>query len=458
MRKLINILLLLALLAVTAFGCAPRSIVVDQGGTDLNVDRYMLDSGLTVLHVKRDNLPVVRATLLIRSGASREPAKLSGLASLTASLLTEGTKSRNSTEISQEVEFIGASLGASAGADFSTVSLSVLRKDMDKVFELMSDVLLRPTFPRKEIKRKKAQVKGALRQRREDPGYLASVEFNGLVYGEHPYGRKVSGTEKSIDSIGRGDIRDFYRNYYVPNNAILSVVGMISPEELGGLIEKYLSDWAPAEIPSPKLTAPRSAKPGLRTIDRDLTQATILMGHLGVPRLHPDYYSLQVMNYILGGGGFSSRMMDRLRDQLGLTYGVYSSFSSNREAGSFFVNIKTKNNSAAQAMDEIRKLIEGMRAEGVTADELSAAKAYLTGSFPRRIDTMGEIASFLANVEYYGLGLDYPAKYAERINAVTLEDVKRVAREHIKEDGLIIVIVASQKKAGLEVEDKDSGE
>jgi zinc protease len=355
------------------------------------------------------------------------------------------------------VEFIGASLGASAGNDISTISLSVLRKDRDKGFELMSDVLLRPVFPRKEIKRKKEQVKGALKQRREDPGYLAGVKFAELVYGSHPYGRQISGTEESIDRIGRGDIRDFYRNHYVPNNAILSVVGMLSTEELRGLIDKYLSGWKSGEVPAPEFSKPMSAEPGLSTIDRELTQATILMGHLGVPRLHPDYYALQVMNYILGGGGFSSRMMDRLRDQLGLTYGVYSTFSSAREAGSFLVNIKTKNSSATRAMEEIKALIRSMREEGATADELSNAKAYLTGSFPRRIDTMGEIASFLASVEYYGLGLDYPAKYAERINSITLEDVKRVAREHIREEDLITVVVARQSEAGIDTPDKDNG-
>jgi zinc protease len=447
----------LATLLLLALGVPAHREAEAAAAKDLDVHRFVLENGLTVLHVERDNLPVVRASLLVRAGATSEPGELSGLASLTASLLTEGTKARSSTEISQEVEFIGASLGASAGADFTTISLSVLRKDMEKGFELMSDVLLRPVFPRKEIKRRKAQVMGALKKRLEDPGYLAREKFNKLVYGGHPYARQVSGTEESIGRIGRGDIREFYTSRYRPNNAVLSVVGMVDPEELKGLIDKYLSGWPPAEVPRPGISAPESAGPGLRTIDRELTQATILMGHLGVPRLHPDYYALQVMNYILGGGGFSSRMMDRLRDQLGLTYGVHSIFSYGREAGSFMVNIKTKNISASKAIEEIRAIVSAMRKEGATAEELAAAKAYLTGSFPRRIDTMGEIASFLAVVEYYGLGLDYPRMYAERINAVTLKDVGRVAREHIREDDFITVVVARQSEAGLEAAAESNG-
>jgi len=441
MRKLLLISLMSLVLAAPCLQDA-------RAAQKLDVKRFVLDNGLTVLHVERDNLPVVRATLLIKSGASIEPAELSGLASLTASLLVEGTESRSSTEISEEVEFIGASLGASAGEDFSTISLSVLRKDMEKGFTLMSDVLLNPVFARKEIKRRKDQVKGALRQRREDPGYLASLKFYEQVYGQHPYGRQSTGTAESIERIGRGDIRDYYAANYLPNNSVLSVVGMVSPEELKGLLDKYFSAWSPAEAPAKELAGPEGKGPGFYTIDRDLTQATILMGHLGVRRSHPDYYALQVMNYILGGGGFSSRMMDRLRDQMGLTYGVYSRFSSHKEAGTFYVSLQTKNSSAATAIEEIKALIRAMRDKGATPEELSAAKAYLTGSFPRRIDTMSEIASFLALVEYFGLGLDYPERYAERINSVTLDDVMRVARKHMREADLITIVVSKLSETG----------
>lgn len=451
--------------ALFALMLLPASVMAEPEGLEhggLNADRRVLKSGLTVLHVERDNLPIVRVSLLIRSGAMHEPPELAGLASLTASLLSEGTRSRSAREISSEVEYMGASLGASATDDYTSLSLSVLKKDLNKGFELLTDILLEPTFPRKEVKRKREQVKSALKKSRENPSHLASVAFEEMVYGDHPYGRLVSGDEESLDRIGRRDIRKFYSAHYRPDNAILSVVGMVSPAELDELIAQYLPGWEKADSPGSKDAPAHEAPPPLsagsstRTIDRELTQANIILGHLGVSRSHPDYYALQVMNYILGGGGFSSRMMDRLRDQLGLTYGVYSSFSAKLDAGAFYVRMQTKNSAASKAMDEIRSMVTAMRDEGVTVDELKGAKAYLTGSFPRRIDTMAEIASFLAQVEFHGLGLDYPQRYAQMINAVTLDEIKRVAQKHLRVEDLVVVVVADLEQAGL-VQGGDEG-
>lgn len=458
MRRVIwTVLLTLSLLWA---GCAPQGLsspnalnnpdTLRQGASapaGLDVTRRVLDSGLTVLNVERDNLPVVRLTLLIKAGAFNEPPELSGLASLTASLLTEGTASRSSTRISEEVEFIGASLDASANRDFTIISLSVLKKDLDKGFELLSDILLNPVFSPQEIARSKALVTGALRQREEDPGYVASRTFKQQLYGSHPYGRVIQGEPGTIQRISRADIVGFYSDNYRPNNAVLSVAGMINTTELDGLIGKYLSSWTPAVVHTPTVPVPPATSYRLVTLDRDITQANIVMGHMGVSRSDPDYYALQVMNYILGGGGFSSRLMARLRDDMGLTYGIYSSFSAHRDTGDFFISIQTKNDAARAAIDEIRKQIRLIRQDGVRADELADAKAFLTGSFPRRIDTMGKISSFLSMVEFYGLGLDYPAQYARRINSVTLQDIRRVARRHLSADDLILVMVAKLAEA-----------
>ncbi|MBA3071014.1 MAG: insulinase family protein, partial [Nitrospirae bacterium] len=184
-------------------------------------------------------------------------------------------------------------------------------------------------------------------------------------------------------------------------------------------------------------------------IDRDVTQATIIIGHLGISRDNPDYYAVSVMNYILGSGGFSSRLMQKIRDELGLAYDVRSFFTTSKEKGLFQAEVQTKNESANTATEEILKQIEKIREEKVSDEELSGAKDYLTGSFPRRLDTSRKIADFLATVEFYNLGLDYAEKYVSFINAVTKEDVQRVAGKYLDAENFVLIVVANQKKAEL---------
>jgi len=416
----------------------------------LEANRKELKNGLVVLHAERTNLPMVVVNLLIKASPFDEPSEKAGLASMTASMLTEGTKSRSSTEISDEIEFIGGSLGASAGSDNTTLSLTVLKKDIEKGFDLMADVLLNPAFPAEELGRKKVLVKGSLKQSEEDPGYLAEKAFDEALYGDHPYGRPVPGTEKGIDAITQEDLRRFHSSYYLPNNSILSVVGDLTEKELDVLIKKYLSAWKKGDVPPErtfKIQEPEKSE--LIKIDRDLTQATIMLGHAGIDRLHPDYYAVSVMNYILGGGGFSSRLMQKIRDEMGLTYGIYSYFDGSIRRGAFQVSVQTKNETANTVVEEILKEMKRIRSEPVSEEELNDAISYLTGSFPRRLETMSKVAGFLSAVEYLGLGLDYDRKYIELIRSVTRDDVLRVAKEYLHPDNYILVVVADQKKARM---------
>lgn len=418
----------------------------------LNVSRTTLPNGLVVLHSEKHNLPIVMLTLLIKVGQVNEPKDKAGLANLTAELLTEGTKERSSTQISEELEFIGASLSASAKRDYTTISLSVLKKDMQKGFELFSDILLNPVFTQDEIERNRELTKGFLKQREEDPSFIAGRAFRREVFGEHPYGRLIEGSIDTIDRIKRQDILDFYTAYFLPNNSILSVVGNLTSEELDMLIKKYLSDWKRANIPSKRLNIVSERKERrLVTIDKDLTQANIVLGNIGLSRDNPDYYAVLVMNYILGGGGFSSRLMQSIRDEKGLAYDVHSFFQSYKQGGMFKVYVQTKNESANTVIHELLKQIKRIREESVTDQELSDAKSYLTGSFPRRIDTNRKIADFLAVVEFYDLGLDYIENYPQYINSVTKEDVLRVAKMYLDNEDYILVVVADQEKARVKI-------
>lgn len=415
----------------------------------LEIKRRELSNGLTVLHVERHNLPMVQAILLVKAGQIKEGK--AGLSSLMAELLTEGTKTRTSAEISSEAEFMGASLRAEASADFTTVSLSVLKKDMEGGFALFADVALNPTFPEEEISRKKEITKGALKGMEEDPSYIAERAFYEHVYGAHPYGRPLQGYPGTIDSISREDIVLFHGEYFRPNNSIVAVVGDLTPEELDSLIKMHMGPekWPGGLVPEAPAHFIPPPERKLVLIERDLTQANIVMGKIGLRRDSPDYYAVSVMNYILGGGGFSSRLMGSIRDAMGLAYDVYSLFSSNKEPGVFEAGLQTKNESANTAIRELLRQIKRMRTEEVTDEELSDAKAYLTGSFPLRLDTMGRIARFVSQAEFHGLGLDYAERYPEYINGVTKKDVLEAAVKYLEPSALSLVVVGRQEKANI---------
>jgi zinc protease len=390
------------------------------------------------------------ATVIVKAGQIHEPEQKAGTSNLVAELLTEGTKGRSSKDISEQVDFLGASLDASAGADFTTISLSILKKDLQKGFELFADVLLNPVFPENEVGRVRDRIKGFLKQQEEDPSFLADRAFRREVFGDHPYGRLTEGSPATLDLIQREDLIRFHEDYFRPNNAILSVSGDLTPDELAEVLRDCFGLWKAKEFPEKSATAVEGSRTKkMVRIDRDLTQANIIWGHIGISRENPDFYAVSVMNYILGGGGFSSRLMQSIRDTMGLAYDVHSYFAANKASGTFRVGVQTKNESAHVAIDEIRKQIGRMRRETVSDEELSEAKSYLTGSFRRRLDTNRKIADFLSTAEFYQLGADYVRKYADYINSVSKEDVLRVAQKYLDPENYILVIVADQKKAEL---------
>jgi len=305
-------------------------------------------------------------------------------------------------------------------------------------------------FSEEEIKRRKAVIKSSIIQQKEEPGAIASKAFAKAVFGEHPYGWPAEGTEETLEVITRKDIIDFHKAYYLPNNAIMAVAGDISRDELKALFAKYFSGWEKKEAAEKPLPSPISVtERKIVRINKDITQANIILGHAGIKREDPDYYAVLVMNYILGGGGFASRLMDNIRDNKGLSYDVHSSFSANKYTGSFQVGLQTKNQSANTAIDEVLKEMNRIKTEPVADRELSDAKAYLTGSFPLRIDSNSKIAGLLVSVEYYNLGLDYVEKYKKTISEVSKNDVLRVANKYLNTKDYVLVIVGDLEKASL---------
>jgi len=410
--------------------------------------RSVLGNGMVLLTSEQRSLPMVSIELLIDAGSRYDAGGQEGLANLTARLLTYGTKRRSVLQISDTLDFIGASLSAGSGEDTASVSMTVLKKDLATVLELLAEVLTASTFPQQEIDRQKQAVIAAIKAREEQPGDIAERRFAAALYPGSPYGRPVEGTEASVKRLQQKGLREFFERAFRPNRTILSVVGDISHEEMSRAFHEAFRFWNKGE-PSGSPLVPSTHGPAqVIRVNKELTQANIILGHQGVGREHPDYYAIQVMNYILGGGGFSSRTMDSIRNEKGLAYSVYSHFSAERKRGEFQLVMQTKNETAQEAIQIAREEIRRIREAPVSEQELSDAKDFLTGSFPLRLDTNRKVAGFLAQVEYFQLGLDYPDRYADLIRRITRDDVARAARQYLQPEKLITVIVGNLQKIG----------
>ena len=419
---------------------------------EINPKRIALKNGITLFVIERHTLPIISVELLIPSGAINDPAYRSGVASLTASLLDEGTKNRTSKQISEEVDFIGASLSASADLDTTAVSLRVLKKDIEKGFDLLSDILLNPSFETRELDRVRQLVLGSIHAEKDDPGVIASRAFDKIVFGNHPYRHPIIGTEETVKSIERDDLVSFYQNHYLPKGSFFSIVGNVTEKEAVNLVEKYFSKWGDHRekptrtVPiSPPVAQPQKTE----LIQKDLTQTTVLMGHLGVRRNSPDFYPIAVMNYILGGGGFSSRLLTHIRDNKGLVYSVHSSFSSYRQEGSFEISLQTKASNTNEAILAVREEIDKIRKDGVTKTELDEAKAYLIGSFPLRLETTGKLAKLLSALGFHNLGLSYFNDYPQYIEKVTAAAILKAAQTYLRPEALTLVVVGNIAEAKI---------
>ncbi len=438
-QRLFCLILLVFILAATPVPAA-----------QITPKRIVMQNGLTLLFVARPSPPLVSMEMLIQAGSLFDPEGRSGMANLTASLLDEGTKKRTSKQIAEEIDFIGAGLSATAEEDYTTIHLKVLKKDLHAGMNLFSEVIRSPTFNTPDVERVRHRLLGTILSEQDEPETLAYRAFQEIVFQGHPYRHPVNGRAETLPLITREDLVSFHQNYYRPNNATLAIVGDVTEREAMQLVEQYFGAWQRRSLPSRKISPPSPMQnKTLKLIDKDLTQASVLLGHLGVARTDPDYYAISVMNYILGGGGFSSRMMAEIRDRQGLVYGISSRFAGQRHPGPFTISLQTRTDRANQAIDSVLKEMNQMRATPVSETELLEAKAYLTGSFPLRIDTAAKLATLLPLMEYHQLGLDYFKKYPGYINAVTREEVLRVARKYLNPEHYALVVVAKQAEAKI---------
>jgi zinc protease len=422
----------------------------------LDIKRMTLSNGATLLVSEEHQLPMVTVAIAFDAGTRRDPVGKEGLAELTARCLSQGTKELTAPEFDQKVDFMGSSVSASAGRDYATGSMTSLKKYQGDTLKLLAGILTEPGLRDADIQRKRDEQVAEIKAAEEQPGYTANVEFTKELFGDRPYGHPGEGSAESVAKLSADDVRNFYKTFYKLGGATIAVAGDVAADEVKVSLEKALAGLAGTVAPQPE-PPPITVPPGfhVKVIDRNLQQATIMMGFGGVERANPDFYRLKVMNYILGGGGFSSRLVKVVRSEHGLAYSIGSGFETGKFQGSFEVSLQTKNQSSNEAIDLIVQQMREIQEKAVTDAELDGAKKFLIGSFPLAIERQGAIASFMLQIEIYGLGLDYADKYPALIGSVSKDDVLAVAKKYLHPDSVLLVAVANQGEAKIKTANVD---
>ena len=411
--------------------------------------RFTLPNGVVVLVAERPGVPIVVARASVDAGAILDPPEKDGLANLTALLLTRGSAKRSAQESDRAIEFVGGSLESDGGRDSSEVVLSVLRKDLGLGLDLLSDALQRPAFQEPEFARQREEVVATVRRSEEDPEAVAARVLRRLVFPGHPYGRPTAGTETTLAAITRDDVVALHRAAYRPERTVVAVAGDITAAAIRAELEARLGAWS-ASAPPPG--SPGAAALGLpsrtESVQRSLKQATIFLGQATVARRHPDFYPLLVASQILGGGS-SSRLYTRVREERGLAYNVYAQYAPSRLAGLFLVELQTENARVREALAVVREELIRLRRERVSEEELARARSSLIGGFPLRMTTAAEVSDLLIAIERHDLGLDYPARFRQAVSGVTADDVLRAVRTHWDPDAMSLALVGNLREAGI---------
>ncbi|HEX7285173.1 MAG TPA: pitrilysin family protein [Candidatus Angelobacter sp.] len=413
-----------------------------------------LPNGLTLLILEQHRLPTIQCNLWIKNGTISDPKDIPGLASFTADLLREGTGKRNSTQIASELDEMGATFNADAsfGENLTTVSANGLSQSADKLLDMMSDIVLNPSFPADEIKKYVARERAGLIQLRSNPGFLARESFARAIYGDFPAAIQAP-TNDSLAKATPETLKAFHDKYYAPNNAILAIAGDVTQAQATELAKKYFGQWKNHPVPSAAagdVHAPAKARTIL--VDRpDSVQANILAGGLSLRRTDPDFIALSLTNRILGGGA-AGRLFINLREEKGYTYGAYSGFSSHHFPGTFFANTEVRNAVTEGSLHELMKEMKRIRDEKVPQGELDEAKRSIVASFALSLENLGGIVSRWMTVKYYGLPIDYWDKYPDQIAKLDADAVQRTAKKYIDLDHLQLVVVGDAKQIRKDVD------
>ncbi len=408
------------------------------------IHQATLPGDMKLLGVEYDRVPWLSLTFMAKRGAETDPVDKPGVADWAAELLTLGTDRRSQLQLAEDIESRGASLDAKSGWDATLVNVEGLAEDFSDLMATLAEVVQTPGFPEDEFPLLLERRRSELVHQQDDPREMANLRYLRLFFGDSPYGHAVPGDLRSLDQITLADLKDFYRREFTPATSTLVVVGMVAFDRVKEEAAKIWGTWAGAGPASPPYTAVPAnlCAPGIYLLDRpDLTQSEIRVGHLGLPRAHGDYFPLKLVNYILGEGGFSSRLMARIRSDLGFTYGIHSSYSFRRAPGPFIVSTFTPAENTAQVVQEIRSVITEVHQNGVMDQELAEAQSYYVGHFPLGLETSRGIGRQMLSMDLYDLGTDYLKNYCEQIREVDLKSAAAAASAHLQPDRLVTLVM-----------------
>lgn len=420
----------------------PESMTMPQ------TEDYTLDSGLRVVLVRRDALPLVSLAFQFRGGASAHPAQQAGLAGLAADMIDEGTRRRSALEIAEAIDHIGARFSSAAGYDVSTVRLAALRTHLPAALDVVADVIMSPTFPEAELERVRAERVARVIQRSDRPAALADDAFARVLYGDdHPYGAPLLGTKESLSSLTVDDVRAYHEARYAPGQATLVVVGDVEREALDSLLAVAFAGWSGRGEDPPTLPERRGAGGGLAIyiVDKPgAAQSEVRIGRVARAWSSEGYHEIQVTNTILGGS-FTSRLNTTLREEKGYTYGAYSTFDQRRGRGPFEAGAAVATAVTDSAVMDFVHEIEGVAAESVPDDELSRARNYLARRLPQRFESVDDVVGRLGELVAYGAPLDFYATYVDSVLAVDADRVRATAKTELDSGGMVIVIAGDRE-------------
>ena len=401
---------------------------------------------MSVIVIEDKRLPLLSYRLAFRSGDAQDPLDLPGLTDMLTGLLTEGTESRSSRQIADEVARMGAALTAGANSDYTTVAASSLSNYSDAVLELMADVTLRPSFPENEVELTKQNTIESLKQQRAQPSFLATEMVSRVMYGDHPYSI-VGPTPESVNAINRQQLIDFHRRRIIPNNAVMFLIGDMNTDQIVRRVEELFGNWQPGStesepFPAPPVHTSRSAY----IVDRaGSAQSNIVIANAGITRTSDDYFPMLLMHTVLGANA-SSRLFMNLREEKGYTYGAYSNLDARRSAGTFRATAEVRTPVTGDSLKEFFYELNRIRTEPVSEKELKDAKSYLTGVFPIRLETQEGLVDQFVQIKMFGLPDNYLESYRDQVQAITLEQIQDVAQRYIKPDEASVVIVGDGRQ------------
>jgi zinc protease len=420
------------------------------------IHQATLPNGLRLLGIEYDRAPWLSLTFMAKRGAETDPPDKPGVADWAAELITLGTQRRSQLQLAEDIESKGAALDAKSGWDATLVNAEGLAEDFSDLMATLAEVVQTPGFPEDEFPLLQERRRAELVHQQDDPREIANLRYLRLFFGNSPYGHAVPGDLDLLDNLGLDDLKDFYHREFTSAASTLAVVGMVGFERVKDEAARLWGAWdggGPASPPYTEAPAGLSA-PGIYLLDRpDLTQSEIRVGHLGLPRTHDDYFPLKLVNYILGGGGFSSRLMTRIRSDLGFTYGIRSSFAFRRAPGPFIVSTFTPAENTAQVVSEIGAVVGEVHQNGVKAQELAEAQSYYVGHFPLGLETTRGLARQMLSIDLYDLGTDYLKNYCEQIRTVDLKSAAAAAQNHLHPDQLVIFVMGPASRCAEALRD-----